>query len=102
MFPDIVLKKSVEKHFCDRRRRRFDAIRWFKTGLFVQLAENDSLREAESGLLVNAGRMCRLDMEAVSSSTSADAADRRSPEIFRAMFEETIDPMSACDSCHVF
>jgi hypothetical protein len=63
------LEKSVEKHSGDRYCTHFTAIRQLKTVFCAQLAGKDSLREVESGLLMNAERMYHLDMEAVSKST---------------------------------
>lgn len=56
MFPDIVLKKSEEKYSGDRSCKHFAAIRQVKTIPYALLAGKDSLREVESGLLMNAGR----------------------------------------------
>ena len=100
--PRYRFEKSVEKHSGDRYCKHFTAIRQFKTVLYAQLAGKDSLREVESGLLMNAGRMYHLDMEAVSRSTLSDAMNRRSPEIFRAMFEEVLDRALACAPGHGF
>ena len=64
--PRYRFEKSVEKHSGDRYCKHFTAIRQLKTILYAQLAGKDSLREVESGLLMNAGRMYHLDMEPVS------------------------------------
>ena len=94
--PRYRFEKSVEKHSGDRYCKHFTAIRQLKTILYAQLAGKDSLHEVESGLLMNANRMYHLDMEPVSRSTLSDAMNRRSPEIFRAMFEEILDRACAC------
>ena len=100
--PRYRFEKSVEKHSGDRYCKHFTAIRQLKTILYAQLAGKDSLREVESGLLMNANRMYHLDMEPVSRSTLSDAMNRRSPEIFRAMFEEILDRACACAPGHGF
>ena len=55
--PRYRFEKCVEKHSGDRYCKHFTAIRQLKTILYAQLAGKDSLREVESGLLMNAGRM---------------------------------------------
>ena len=69
----------------------FFAISQLKTILYAQLSEKDSLREVESGLLVNANRMYHLDMEPVSRLTLSDAMNRHPSEIFHAMFKVILD-----------
>ena len=64
--PGYRFEKSVEKHSGGLYCKHFTAIRQLKTILYAQSAGKDSLREVESGLLMNAGRMYRLNMEAVS------------------------------------
>jgi hypothetical protein len=64
--PRYRFEKSVEMHSGDRYCKHFTAIRQLKTILYAQLAGKDSLREVESGLLMNANRMYHLDMEPVS------------------------------------
>ena len=54
--PRYRFEKSVEKHSGDRYCKHFTAIRQLKTVLYAQLAGKDSLREVESGRLMNAGR----------------------------------------------
>ena len=54
--PRYRFEKSVEKHSGDRYCKHFTAIRQLKTILYAQLAGKDSLREVESGLLMNAGQ----------------------------------------------
>ena len=102
MFRDIVLKKAWKCIPATVTANIFTAIRQLKTILYAQLAGKDSLREVESGLLMNANRMYHLDMEPVSRSTLSDAMNRRSPEIFRAMFEEVLDRALACAPGHGF
>ncbi len=68
--PRYRFEKSVEKHSGDRYCKHFTAIRQLKTVLYAQLAGKDSLREVESGLLMNANRMYHLDMYVDSDKNS--------------------------------
>lgn len=95
-------EKSVEKNSGDRYCKHFTAWRQALTCLYAQITGKDSLREIESGLLANHKRLYHLGMEAVSRSTLAEAMNRRSPEIFKALFEEILDRAMSCAPKHKF
>lgn len=95
-------EKSVEKYSGNRYCKHFTAQRQFLTCLYAQITGKDSLREIESGLLANHKRLYHLGMEAVSKSTLSEAMNRRSPEMFKAMFEEILDRAMSCAPKHKF
>ena len=72
------------------------------TCLYAQITGKDSLREIASGLMTNQSRLYHLGMKAVAKSTLADAMNRRSPEIFEALFEEILERAIACAPGHGF
>ena len=72
------------------------------TCLYAQISGKDSLREVAGGLMTNRSRLYHLGMIPVAKSTLADAMNRRSPEIFKALFEEILERAIACAPGHGF
>ena len=89
--PRYRFEKSLKKLSGDRYCKRFSAWQQFLTRLYAQITGKDSLREIASGLATNQNRLYHLGMTAVAKSTLADAMNRRSPDIFKALFEELLD-----------
>ena len=94
--------KRVEAVSGNRYCKHFSAWRQFLTCLYAQITGKDSLREIASGLATNQSRLYHLGMKAVAKSTLADAMNRRSPEIFEALFEEILERAIACAPGHGF
>jgi hypothetical protein len=95
-------EKATKKYSGDHYCKHFTAWKQVLTCLYAQITGKDSLREIENGLLANHKRLYHLGMEAVSKSTLADAMNRRSPEIFKALFEEILDRATQCSPKHKF
>ena len=98
---NFILRYCFEKsgdHYC----KTFSAWQQFLTCLYAQITGKDSLREIASGLATNQSRLYHLGMTAVAKSTLADAMNRRSPEIFEALFDEILDRAIACAPGHGF
>ena len=72
------------------------------TCLYARITGKDSLCEIASGLATNQSRRYHLGMAAVAKSTLADAMNRRSPDIFEALFKEILDRTIACAPGHGF
>ena len=100
--PRYRFEKSLKKLSGDRYCKRFSAWQQFLTCLYAQITGKDSLREIASGLATNQSRLYHLGMTAVAKSTLADAMNRRSPDIFKALFEELLDRSIACAPKHGF
>ena len=100
--PRYRFDKTVEKVSGDRYCKSFSAWQQFLTCLYAQITGKDSLREIASGLATNQSRLYHLGMAAVAKSTLADAMNRRSPEIFEALFKEILDRTIACAPGHGF
>ena len=100
--PRYRFEKSLKKLSGDRYCKRFSAWQQFLTCLYAQITGKDSLREIVSGLATNQSRLYHLGMTAVAKSTLADAMNRRSPDIFKALFEELLDRSIACAPKHGF
>jgi len=92
----------VEKSFGNRYCKHFSAWQQFLTCLYAQITGKDSLREIVIGLMTNQSRLYHLGMTAVAKSTLADAMNRRSPEIFKTLFDEILDRAIACAPGHGF
>ncbi len=75
----------------DRYCKHFTTWKQFLTLLYAQITGKDSLREIEEGLLANHKRLYHLGMEVVPKSTLSEAMNRRSPELFKKLFEELLD-----------
>ena len=95
-------EKFVKDLSGDRYCKHFTAWKPFLTCLYAQITGKDSLREIESGLLSNHKRLYHLGMEPVPKSTLAEAMNRRSPEIFQALFEEILDRVMSYAPKHKF
>jgi len=80
----------------------FSAWQQFLTCLYAQITGKDSLREIASGLATNQSRLYHLGLTAVAKSALADAMNRRSSDIFKALFEEILDRVLACAPGHGF
>ncbi len=89
--PRYRFEKSVKNLSGDRYCKHFTAWKQFLTLLYAQISGKDSLREIEEGLLSNHKRLYHLGMEVVPKSTLSEAMNRRSPEMFRQIFEELLD-----------
>ena len=100
--PRYRFEKSLKKLSGDRYCKRFSAWQQFLTCLYAQITGKDSLREIASGLATNQNRLYHLGMTAVAKFTLADAMNRRSPDIFKALFEELLDRSIACAPKHGF
>ena len=85
--PRYRFEKSVKNLSGDHYCKTFSAWQQFLTCLYAQITGKDSLREIERGLIANHNRLYHLGMTSVVKSTLADAMNRRSPEIFEALFE---------------
>lgn len=84
-------ENAVQNTSGDRYCKHFTAWKQFLTLLYAQISCKDSLREIENGLLANHKRLYHLSMEVVAKSTLSEAMNRRSPEIFKKLFEELLD-----------
>ena len=100
--PRYRFDKKAEETSGNRYCKHFSAWRQFLTCLYAQITGKDSLREIASGLATNQSRLYHLGMKAVAKSTFADAMNRRSPEIFEALFEEILERAIACAPGHGF
>ena len=100
--PRYRFDKKAEATSGNRYCKHFSAWRQFLTCLYAQITGKDSLREIASGLMTNQSRLYHLGMKAVAKSTIADAMNRRSPEIFEALFEEILERAIACAPGHGF
>ena len=100
--PRYRFDKTVEKVSGNRCCKHFSAWRQFLACLYAQITGKDSLREIAGGLMTNQSRLYHLGMKAVAKSTLADAMNRRSPEIFEALFEEILERAIACAPGHGF
>ena len=100
--PRYRFDKKAEETSGNRYCKHFSAWRQFLTCLYAQITGKDSLREIASGLMTNQSRLYHLGMKAVAKSTLADAMNRRSPEIFEALFEEILERAIACAPGHGF
>ena len=100
--PRYRFENSVKNMSGDRYSKKFSAWQQFLTCLYAQITGKDSLREIASGLATNQSRLYHLGMTAVAKSTLADAMNRRSPEIFEALFDEILDRAIACAPGHGF
>ena len=100
--PRYRFEKSVASLSGDRYCKHFTAWKQFLTCLYAQITGKDSLREIASGLLANHRRLYHLGMEPVPKSTLSEAMNRRSPEMFQALFEEILDRALTCAPKHKF
>ena len=100
--PRYRFDKKSDETSGNRCCKHFSAWRQFLTCLYAQITGKDSLREIASGLMTNQSRLYHLGMKAVAKSTLADAMNRRSPEIFEALFEEILERAIACAPGHGF
>ena len=100
--PRYRFDKKAEETAGNRYCKHISAWRQFLTCLYAQITGKDSLREIASGLATNQSRLYHLGMKAVAKSTFADAMNRRSPEIFEALFGEILDRAIACAPGHGF
>ena len=100
LIPRYRFEKAVEKTSADRYCKGFTALKQFKTCLYAQISGKDSLRTIEDGLLAEKKRLYHLGMEVVSKSTLADAMNRRSPEIFEAIFNELLERITKLTANH--
>jgi len=100
--PRYRFEKSVKNLSGDRYCKNFSAWQQFLTCLYAQITGKDSLREITSGLATNQSRLYHLGLTAVAKSTLADAMNRRSSDIFKALFEEILDRALACAPGHGF
>ena len=89
--PRYRFDKKSDETSGNRYCKHFSAWRQFLTCLYAQITGKDSLREIASGLMTNQSRLYHLGMKAVAKSTLADAMNRRSPEIFKELFEEILE-----------
>ena len=94
--PRYRFEKMVEKVSSDRYCKSFSAWQQFLTCLYAQITGKDSLREIASGLATNQSRLYHLGMAAVAKSTLSDAMNRRSPDIFEALFKEILERSRYC------
>ncbi len=95
-------EKSVKELSGDRYCKCFTAWKQFLTLLYAQISGKDSLREIKNGLLANHKRLYHMWLEVVPKSTLSEAMNRRSPEMFRALFEEFPDRAMKCAPSHKF
>ena len=86
----------------DRYCKGFTAWIQFLTCLYAQITGTDSLRKIEQGLLVNARRLYHPGMRRVPRSTLSDAKNRRPPEMFKSLFDEVLDRVTALAQGHRF
>ena len=93
--PRYRFDKKTDETSGNRYCKHFSAWRQFLTCLYAQITGKDSLREVASGLMTNKSRLYHLGMKAVAKTPLADAMNRRSPEIFKALFEEINAPSFA-------
>ena len=100
--PRYRFEKTVKNLSGDCYCKNFSAWQQFLTCLYAQITGKDSLREIVRGLAPNHNRLYHLGMTAVAKSTLADAMNRRSPDIFKALFEEILDRTLACAPGHGF
>jgi len=100
--PRYRFDKVVDETSGNRYCKSFSAWQQFLTCLYAQITGKDSLREIASGLATNKSRLYHLGMAAVAKSTLADAMNRRSPDIFEALFKEILDRTIACAPGHGF
>ena len=100
--PRYRFDKKIQETSENRCCKHFSAWRQFLTCLYAQITGKDSLRGVASGLMTNQSRLYHLGMKAVAKSTLADVMSRRSPEIFKALFEEILERAIACAPGHGF
>ena len=84
-------ENAVKNTSGDLYCKHFTAWKQFLTLLYARISGKDSLREIENGLPANYKRLYHPGMGVVPKSTSAEAMNRRSPEIFKKLFEELLD-----------
>ena len=95
---DSAVSRGGGDHYC----KRFTAWRQFLTCLYAQITGKDSLREIEQGLLANERRLYHLGMQAVPRSSLSDAMNRRSPDFFKALFDEILERATGLAANHGF
>lgn len=95
-------EKAVEDSREDRYCKHFTAWKQFLTILYAQITGKDSLRDIATGLIANQSRLYHLGMEAVPKSTLSEAMNRRSPEVFKGIFDELLARTQSLAPSHKF
>lgn len=74
------------QHHGDRRVRKLTCWQQLTILLYAQITEKDSLRDIETGLLIQHRSWYHLGIETVARSTLAEANRKRSSKIFESFF----------------
>lgn len=87
---DILPRNKFEiftrQHHGDRYAKKFTCWQQLTVLLYAQITEKDSLRDIETGLLIQHKSWYHLGVETVARCTVAKANERRSSRIFESLF----------------
>lgn len=86
VLPRDTFEILTRQHLGDRRVRKLSCWQQFTILLYAQITEKDSLRDIETGLLIQHRSWYHLGIETVARSTLAEANGKRSAKIFESLF----------------
>lgn len=86
IFPRDHFDRSTGQHHGDRCIRKLTCWQQLTILLYAQITEKDSLRDIETGLLIQHQSWYHLGIETVARSTLAKANEKRSYRIFESLF----------------
>lgn len=86
ILPRDHFERLTGQHQGNRRVRKLPCWQQLTILLYAQITEKDSLRDIESGLLIQHQNWYHLGVETVARSTLAKANEKRSSKIFESLF----------------
>jgi transposase len=86
ILPRAHFERLTGQHQGDHRVRKLTCWQQLTILLYAQITEKDSLRDIESGLLIQHQNWYHLGVETVARSTLAKANEKRSSKIFESLF----------------
>lgn len=97
-FPRSEFENAVAVHGGNKGVRVLDSFDLFKTLVYGQVTSAFSVREIESSLAANTGRLYHAGMKPVKRSTLCDALEKRDPAIFEKSFQSLVSKAKALTS----
>lgn len=102
LIPRHVFEKSVKMYKSDRYSQHFKSWHQFLLLLYAQGTGKVTLRDIESGLLLQRNKLYHLGLNSVKRSTFADSLKKRDYRLFEDLFYGLLDRVQALAPKHKF
>lgn len=102
IFPRYEFEKLESRYKGNRYTKYFTGWQQLIVLLYAQISGKDSLREVETGLMVQSDRWYHVGLKGIKRSTLSDAMTNRSSEIFEGLFYKLLDKCKSVTPRHKF